>query len=99
MAEEKRKEREIWVEQNFMVHHHRLMRKVQLLRMTKGDGKNSYKLNAPYATKRSHIIRLISERREKRESLVANFAQEMRTMRKDKEPVEYEKVRDRVFKK
>jgi large subunit ribosomal protein L23 len=52
--------------------------KLELLRLTKGDGKASYKLNAPYATKRSHILRLISERREKREGLVADFAEEMR---------------------
>ena len=99
MPDTKRNERERWLEQNFMIHHNRLLRKVELLRMTKGDGKASYKLNAPYATKRSHIIRLISERREKRENLVANFAKEMRTMRKAKEKIEYEKVKDRVFKK
>jgi large subunit ribosomal protein L23 len=99
MPEAKREEREVWLENNFLIHHNRLLRKVELLRMTKGDGKASYKLNAPYATKRSHILRLISERREKREGLVGNFVKEMRTMRKDKETIEYEKLKDRVFKK
>jgi len=99
MPAAKKKERENWLERNFMVHHNRVLRKVELLRMTKGDGKASYKLNAPYATKRSHILRLISERRESRENLVADFAKEIRTMRKEKEKFEYEKIKDRVFKK
>jgi large subunit ribosomal protein L23 len=99
MPEAKRKEWEAWWESNFMIHHARVLRKTELLRATKGDGKASYKLKAPYATKRSHILRLIGERREKREGLVASFAKEMKTMRNDKEKIEYEKIKDRVFKK
>lgn len=99
MPEAKRKEREAWLEKNFMIHQNRITRKVELLRITKGGGKASFKLNAPYATKRSHILRLINERREKRENLVTSFADEMRMMRKDREEIEYEKVKDRVLKK
>lgn len=91
MSEEKRKEREDWIEKNFAIHRRRVLRKLELLRMTKGGRKTSYKLNAPYATKRPHILRLISERREKREKLVADFAEEIRAMRKDEKKVEYEK--------
>lgn len=97
MPEAKREEREKWLEQHFMIHQIRVWRKIELLRITKGGEKASYKLNAPYATKRSHILRLINERREKRENMVENFVEEMRAMRKDKEKIEYEKVKDRVF--
>ena len=97
MPEDKRKEREAWIEKNFMIQHNRVLRKVELLRVTKGGGKASYKLNAPYATKRSHILRLVNERREKREKLVVDFAHEIRSIRQGKEKVEYEKVKNRVL--
>ena len=83
MPEVERKEREGWIEHNFAIHRRRVLRKLELLRMTKGGGKASYKLNAPFATKRPHILRLINERREKREKLVADFAEEIRAMRKN----------------
>lgn len=97
MPEDKRKEREAWIEKNFMIQQSRILRKGELLRLTKGGGKASYKLNAPYATKRSHILRLVNERREEREKLVADFAKEIRSMREKKESIEYEKVKNRVL--
>jgi large subunit ribosomal protein L23 len=97
MPEDKRKEREAWIEKNFMIQHNRVLRKVELLRLTKGDRKATYKLNAPYATKRSHILRLVNERRDKRENLVVDFAQEIRSIRQEKGKVEYEKVKNLVL--
>ena len=73
MPEEERQERAEWIEKHFSIQHTRNLQKEELLRLTKGQGKASWKLNAPFATKRPHILRLVAERREKREGLVADF--------------------------
>ncbi|KAF9531792.1 hypothetical protein CPB83DRAFT_848746 [Crepidotus variabilis] len=96
MPAEMRNEREEFLERHFMIQRTRVLRKEELLRATKGDGKNSFKLNAPYATKRSHILRLVNERRQEREKLVSDYAKEMRSLRKENEKVDYKTLKERV---
>ena len=94
MPEKERQERTEWIEKHFSIQHTRNLQKEELLRMTKGQGKASWKLNAPFATKRPHILRLVAERREKRESLVAGLVDGMKTLRKRGETFDYKKLKD-----
>lgn len=80
MAGEEKKEREKWIEDNFQIQAHRSMMKYELLRMTKGQAKG-WKFKEPFATKRSHILRLVAERREKREGLIQGQVYEWRQSR------------------
>ena len=93
MPEKERQERAEWIEKHFSIQHTRNLQKEELLRMTKGQGKASWKLNAPFATKRPHILRLVSERREKRERLVTDLADGMKTLRKRGETFDYNKLK------
>jgi len=97
MPQDKRKEREDWLEQNFIIQMSRSIRKRELMRLTQGGGKATYKLKGP--TKRPHIIRLVNERREEREKQLAVFAKEIRSMRNEKEGIDFIKVKDRVSSK
>lgn len=82
MLPEQRAEREEWIEKNFQIQQSRQSRKLELLRITQGTV-----LKAPYATKRSHVLRLIAERRQKREELVSQIAGEWKDMRKKGEKI------------
>jgi len=82
MPQEQRAEREEWVEKNFQIQENRQLRKLELLRITQGTV-----LKAPFATKRSHVLRLIAERRQKREDTVAQIAGEWKDMRKKGEEI------------
>lgn len=82
MPREQRAEREEWVEKNFQIQENRQLRKLELLRITKG-----VILKAPFATKRSHVLRLIAERRQKREDMVGQIAGEWKDMRKKGEGI------------
>ncbi|KAJ3571821.1 hypothetical protein NP233_g3499 [Leucocoprinus birnbaumii] len=84
MTEEKRAEHEEWVETNFQIKQHRISRKVELLRLSK-----NLTLTAPYATKRSHILRLVAERKQKREGLVSQIAEEWQGMRERGEEIKW----------
>ncbi|KAF5316201.1 hypothetical protein D9619_006270 [Psilocybe cf. subviscida] len=96
MAPEQRKEREEWIETHFAIQDTRNLQKEELLRMTKGQGRMSWKFNAPYATKRSHILRLVNERRDQRENLVSEFAEQIRTLKSQDEAPTYKKVRSAI---
>jgi large subunit ribosomal protein L23 len=96
MEPEARKEREEFIERNFAIQHTRNLQKEELLRLTKGQGRMSWKFKAPYATKRSHIIRLVSERRAARENLVADFASGMRELREEEGKFNYKMLKARV---
>lgn len=93
MLEKERQERAEWIEQHFSIQNNRNLQKEELLRMTKGQGKASWKFNAPYATKRPHILRLVAERREKREKLVADLVDGMKTLREKDEKIDYKKLK------
>ncbi|KAF5362133.1 hypothetical protein D9756_002489 [Leucocoprinus leucothites] len=82
MAEKERAEYDEWLETNFQIKQHRIARKVELLRLTK-----DVSLKAPYATKRSHILRLVAERKQKREGLVSQIADEWKDMREKGEEI------------
>jgi len=58
----------------------------------------SWKFNAPFATKKSHIIRLVAERRAKREELVTGFVAGMRELREEGKAVDYDKLKAKVLK-
>ena len=66
--------------------------------MTKGQGRMSWKFNAPFATKKSHIIRLVAERRARREELVTGFVGGMRELREEGKTVDYDKLKAKVLK-
>ena len=89
MEPEDKAEREKFIEQNFHIQQSRFLQKYELLRMTKGQGAASWKFNAPFATKRSHILRLVAERKAKREELISGIAGEMKTLREKGEPIDY----------
>jgi len=82
MTEEVRRDHETWVEQHFRIGEWRIGRKVELLHISQ-----KMMLKAPYATKRSHILRLIAERKQKREGLVSEIAGEWKDMRERGEPI------------
>lgn len=82
MPQEQRIQREEWIEKHFHIQENRQLRKLELLRITKGTV-----LKAPYATKRSHVLRLVAERRQKREELVSQIAGEWKDMRKKGEEI------------
>ncbi|KAF9054393.1 hypothetical protein BJ165DRAFT_1399630 [Panaeolus papilionaceus] len=92
--EQEKKEREAYIEKHFHIQQTRNMQKEELLRMTMGGGKASFKFKAPFATKRSHIIRLVAERRAKRESLIKDFIGGIQTARDSKQPVTYKNVKN-----
>ncbi|KAG6837347.1 hypothetical protein H0H93_010949 [Arthromyces matolae] len=79
-AKEK-EEREKMIEDNFQIKATRMMRKYELLRMTKGQAKG-WHMKEPLATKRSHILRLVAERREQREGLVSAQVRQWQKMRR-----------------
>jgi large subunit ribosomal protein L23 len=96
MPEKERQERAKWIEDHFSLQHTRNLQKEEMLRMTKGQGKASWKFNAPFATKRPHILRLVTERREKRERLVADLVDGMKTLRERDEIIDYKKLRGMI---
>ncbi|KAF8159652.1 hypothetical protein B0H34DRAFT_704328 [Crassisporium funariophilum] len=93
MAPKEREEREKLIEANFMIQRTRNLQKEELLRRTMGQGKANWKFKAPFATKRSHIIRLVAERRAKRENLVSGFVEGMKTLRQRGEKIDYKKLK------
>ncbi|KIL69452.1 hypothetical protein M378DRAFT_8099 [Amanita muscaria Koide BX008] len=86
MVEEKRQEREKWIEENYQIQQHRAIQKYELLRMTKG-GSKGWNFKEPLATKRSHILRLVAERRGKREALVSGIVQQWQGQRERGEQI------------
>ncbi|KAF4610995.1 hypothetical protein D9613_006869 [Agrocybe pediades] len=96
MPSEARKAREEWIEKEFSIKHTRNLQKEEILRMTKGQGRVSWKFKAPFATKRSHILRLVAERRDAREQAVAEFAQGIKSVRQQAKHVGYEAVKEKV---
>lgn len=86
METQERAEREEWIEDNFHIQATRSMQKYEMLRLTQGQAKG-WKFNEPLATKRSHILRLVAERREKREGLILGQAHEWQQMREKGERI------------
>ncbi|XP_006461989.1 hypothetical protein AGABI2DRAFT_193335, partial [Agaricus bisporus var. bisporus H97] len=82
MPLEKREEREKWLESKLRLQENKQLRKEQLLRVSKGTV-----LKAPNVTKRSHILKLVAERRQKREELVSQIAGEWKDMREQGEKI------------
>ncbi|KNZ74652.1 hypothetical protein J132_06606 [Termitomyces sp. J132] len=81
MPEKEKGEREQWIEDNFQIMATRATKKYEMLRLTKGQSKG-WNMKEPMATKRSHILRLVAERREKREGLIVDQVRQWREMRK-----------------
>jgi len=80
MEAKEKAEREKWIEDNFQIQATRAVQKYELLRLTKGQAKG-WKFKEPLATKRSHILRLVAEKRAKREGLIFDQATEWQQMR------------------
>ena len=96
MPEQQRKEREELLERNFAIQHQRNLRKQELLRATMGEGRAAWKFKAPYATKRSHIIRLVNERRANREALNAKVVEGVKSLRQAGKKVSYAALKDKL---
>jgi large subunit ribosomal protein L23 len=86
MEAKERAEREKWIELNFQIQATRAIHKYELLRLTKGQAKG-WKFKEPVATKRSHILRLVAEKRAKREGLIFDQAIEWQQMRERGETI------------
>ncbi|PPQ90737.1 hypothetical protein CVT25_010127 [Psilocybe cyanescens] len=97
MPAREKKDREDWIEEKFSIKHTRALQREELLRMTKGQGRYSWKFNAPFATKRAHILRIVAERRNVREGAVSNFVGGIQALRQEGLPVTYETVRGKVL--
>ncbi|KAF5383757.1 hypothetical protein D9615_003504 [Tricholomella constricta] len=92
MPTAEREEREKWIEDTYQIQATRSLQKYELLRMTKGQAKG-WKFKEPLATKRSHILRLVAERREKREGLIIDQAREWQEMRERGESITLGKLK------
>ncbi|KAH9479461.1 54S ribosomal protein L23, mitochondrial [Psilocybe cubensis] len=97
MPQQEREEREKYIEKNFSIKHTRSLQKEELMRMTKGQGKFSWKLNPASATKRKHILRMVAERRNARESAIGAFAEGIQALRRDGQSVTFEAVRGKAL--
>ncbi|PFH51913.1 hypothetical protein AMATHDRAFT_141410 [Amanita thiersii Skay4041] len=95
MSEEERQKKETWLEKAFGVQENRMARKIELLRISKRQGA-AWELKAPYATKRSHILRIIAERREKREGLISNIVHDWQEKREAGERIKLEVVKKEI---
>lgn len=87
MPEKVREAREKWIEDNYQIQEHRAKQKYELLRLTRG-GTKGWSFKEPLATKRSHILRLVAERRSQREGLVAGIVQRWQEKRASGERIE-----------
>ncbi|KAF8892060.1 mitochondrial ribosomal protein L23 [Infundibulicybe gibba] len=90
MAAKDRQEREKWIEERFQIQATRTAQKYEMLRLTKGQSKG-WKFKEPLATKRSHILRLVAERRAKREGLIMEQVNEWRDLRERGERIAIDK--------
>ena len=86
MEQKERSEREKWIEDNFQIQATRAIQKYELLRLTKGQAKG-WKWKEPMVTKRSHILRLVAEKRARREGLISDQATLWQQMRERGEPI------------
>lgn len=93
METKEREEREKWIEDNFQIQATRAIQKYELLRLTKGQAKG-WKFKEPIATKRSHILRLVAEKRAKREGLIFDQVAEWQQMREKGERITIAKTND-----
>lgn len=82
MEPAQRVEREKWIERNFQIQETRNQQKYELLRLTKGQAKG-WSLNEPFAVKRAHILRLVAERKHKREQLIEKKVNEWQAKREN----------------
>jgi large subunit ribosomal protein L23 len=96
METKERTEREKWIEDNFLIQASRDNQKYELLRLTKGQAKG-WKFKEPLATKRSHILRLVAEKRAKREGLVFDQTAEWQEMREKGERITIAKTNPGEF--
>ena len=92
MEAKDRAEREKWIEDNFQIQATLSSRKYELLRLTKGQAKG-WKFKEPLATKRSHILRLVAEKRAKREGIILDQVSEWEQMREKGERITIEKLK------
>lgn len=90
MEATERAKREQWIEDQFQIQSTRTTQKYELLRLTKGQAKG-WAFKAPFATKRSHILRLVAERREKREGLIMATTSEWQEKREKGERITIDK--------
>ena len=89
MTPEKRKEREEWLEKEFAIKGMQERRRIETLRQAIGHGSAAFRYNPDIATRRSHILRLVAERKLKRENLVDQIAGEIKERREKGEPITY----------
>ncbi|KAF5338403.1 hypothetical protein D9611_012494 [Ephemerocybe angulata] len=90
MAPEKKEERKKWMETEFSIEAMDALRREEMLRQTIGHGSAAFRATPGAQTRRSHILKLVAERKVNREALVSQVAAEIREKRANGEDVSYE---------
>lgn len=88
LPEWERKEREDEIEKAFSIKHTHQLQKEELLRMTIGQGRFSFKLKEYSPTKKNRIARDVA---------ISTFAQGIRSLREEGKHVTYKTVREKVL--
>lgn len=92
MPADKLKARKEWLEQEFAIKGMETMRRAEMLRQTIGHGSAAFRFKPENATRRSHILKLVTERKVKREALTSSVAEEMKEKRAKGERVSFESL-------
>ncbi|KAJ3526640.1 hypothetical protein NMY22_g10082 [Coprinellus aureogranulatus] len=81
MTPAERKERTEWMEREFSIEAMDQLRREEMLRQTIGHGSAAFRYKPENATRRSHILKLVAERKLQRESMVSQVAQKLQEKR------------------
>jgi len=81
MPAEAKAKREEWLENEFAIERVKRDRREEILRQTIGHRSAAFRFHPESATRRSHILKLVTERKFQRENLIAGFAEEIQEKR------------------
>ncbi|TFK29750.1 hypothetical protein FA15DRAFT_663916 [Coprinopsis marcescibilis] len=90
MPTEAKQKREQWIEQEFAIKKIEQDRREEILRKTLGHGSAAFRFRPENATKRSHILRLVTDRKLAREQLVSKYAKDIQEKRAEGADVDYQ---------
>ncbi|TEB33000.1 hypothetical protein FA13DRAFT_176345 [Coprinellus micaceus] len=89
MSPEQKKERKDWLEKEFNIEAMDQLRREEMLRQTIGHGSAAFRYKPENATRRSHILKLVAERKLQRETMVSQVAQKIQEKREQGAKVSY----------
>ncbi|KAJ8520322.1 hypothetical protein ONZ45_g2858 [Pleurotus djamor] len=89
MEPKERADREKWIEEKFGIEQTEWQQKYELLRLTRSDSRQSpgWKWRGPLISNRAQILKLVAERRAKREGLITSRVNEWREKRASGEEI------------